>query len=146
MPSYQYRKYHYGDKTVVRLSDLHNGISFTGKTTSLYWIWALFLKRTVILNHNFVKKCNEQNMLNIVEHCWLLYKQALVYIQPVIAVAFHIATDLSSITYSVVHFKVTARTDMKMKMLTTTVKSMLNSLCFYTCGFLLEWKVLHCSW
>ena len=36
MPSYQYRKYHYGDKTVVRLSDLHNGISFTGKTTSLY--------------------------------------------------------------------------------------------------------------
>ena len=30
--SYQYRKYHCGDKTVVRLSYLHNGISFTGKT------------------------------------------------------------------------------------------------------------------
>ena len=30
MPSYQYKKSHYGDKTVVRLSYLHNGISYTG--------------------------------------------------------------------------------------------------------------------
>ena len=36
MPSYQYRKSHCGDKTVVRSSYLHNGISYTGKTTSLY--------------------------------------------------------------------------------------------------------------
>ena len=41
MPSYQYRKSHCGDKTVVRSSYLHNGISYTGKTTSLYWIRAL---------------------------------------------------------------------------------------------------------
>ena len=41
MSSYQYRKPHWGDKTVVRLSYLHNGISYTGKTTSLYWIRAL---------------------------------------------------------------------------------------------------------
>ena len=34
---YQYRKYHWGDKTVVRLSYLHNGISYTGKMWSLYW-------------------------------------------------------------------------------------------------------------
>ena len=40
MPSYQYRKSHCGDKTVVRSSYLHNGISFTGKTTSFYWIGA----------------------------------------------------------------------------------------------------------
>ena len=40
-PSYQYRKSHCGDKTVVRSSDLHNGIFFTGKMTSLYWIRAL---------------------------------------------------------------------------------------------------------
>ena len=39
--SYQYRKSHCGDKTVVRSSYLHNGISCTGKTTSLYWIGAL---------------------------------------------------------------------------------------------------------
>ena len=40
MPSFQYRKSHCGDKTVVRSSYLHNGISYTGKTTSLYWIRA----------------------------------------------------------------------------------------------------------
>ena len=40
MSSYQYRKSHCGDKTVVRSSYLHNGISYTGKITSLYWIRA----------------------------------------------------------------------------------------------------------
>ena len=38
MSSYQYRKSHCGDKTVVRSSYLHNEISYTGKMTSLYWI------------------------------------------------------------------------------------------------------------
>ena len=37
MSSYQYRKSHCGDKTVIWSSYLHNGISYTGKTTSLYW-------------------------------------------------------------------------------------------------------------
>ena len=41
MPSYRYRKSHCGDKTILRPSYLHNGISYTGKTTSLYWIRAL---------------------------------------------------------------------------------------------------------
>ena len=41
MPSFQYRKSHCGDKTVVRSSYLHNGISYTGKMSSLYWIGAL---------------------------------------------------------------------------------------------------------
>ena len=41
MSSYQYRKSHYGDKTVVRSSYLHNGISYTGKMASLYWIRSL---------------------------------------------------------------------------------------------------------
>ena len=39
--SYQYRKSHCGEKTVVRSSYLHKGISYTGKMTSLYWIRAL---------------------------------------------------------------------------------------------------------
>ena len=43
MSSYQYRKSHCGDKTVVRSSYLHNGISCTGKMSSLYWIRALVL-------------------------------------------------------------------------------------------------------
>ena len=37
MSSYQYRKYHCGDKTVARSSYLHNGISYTGKMAALYW-------------------------------------------------------------------------------------------------------------
>ena len=42
MSSYQYRKSHCGDKTFVRrTSYLHNGISYTGKMSSLYWIRAL---------------------------------------------------------------------------------------------------------
>ena len=45
MLSYQYRKSHCGDKTVVRSSYLHNGISFTGKMSSLYWIRAQVLDR-----------------------------------------------------------------------------------------------------
>ena len=38
--SYQYRKSHCWDKTILRPSYLHNGISYTGKMTSLYWIRA----------------------------------------------------------------------------------------------------------
>ena len=41
MSSYQYRKSHCGDKTVIISSYLHNGISYTGKMTSLYWIRTL---------------------------------------------------------------------------------------------------------
>ena len=37
MSPYQYRKSHCGDKTVIRASYLHNGISYTGKMTSSYW-------------------------------------------------------------------------------------------------------------
>ena len=40
MTSYQNRKSHCEDKTILRPSYLHNGISYTGKTTSLYWIRA----------------------------------------------------------------------------------------------------------
>ena len=40
MPSYRYRKFHCGDKTILRPSYLHNGIPYTGKMKSLYWIRA----------------------------------------------------------------------------------------------------------
>ena len=48
MSSYQYRKSHCGDKTVVRSSYLHNGISYTGKMSSLYWLRALLTKYSFI--------------------------------------------------------------------------------------------------
>ena len=38
LSSYQYRKSHCGDKTVVRSSYLHNGVLNTGKMSYLYWI------------------------------------------------------------------------------------------------------------
>ena len=41
MLSYQYRKFHCGDKTILWLSYLHNGISYTGKKAFLYWERAL---------------------------------------------------------------------------------------------------------
>ena len=50
MPSYQYRKFHCGDKTVVTSvvtsSYLHCGISYAGKMTSLYWIRAQVINWT----------------------------------------------------------------------------------------------------
>ena len=44
MSSYPYRKSHCADKTILRPSYLHNGISYTGKTASLYWIGVLVFK------------------------------------------------------------------------------------------------------
>ena len=40
MSSYRYRKPHCGDKTILRPSYLHNGISYTDKMIFLYWIRA----------------------------------------------------------------------------------------------------------
>ena len=40
MPSSQYRKSHYGDKTILLPCYLRNEISYIGKLTSLYWIMA----------------------------------------------------------------------------------------------------------
>ena len=50
MLSYQYRKSHCGDKTILRPSHLHNGISYTGKT-SLYWIGAQVVIGTIPQNY-----------------------------------------------------------------------------------------------
>ena len=53
MSSYQYRKSHCGDKMVVRSSYLHNGVSYTGKMSSLYWIGALTLTPQLFMeNYN----------------------------------------------------------------------------------------------
>ena len=43
MSSYQYRKFHCGDKTVARSSYLHNRISYTGKMASFCWISPLIV-------------------------------------------------------------------------------------------------------
>ena len=45
MPCYQYRKSHCGDKTILRPSYLHNGISYTSKTKSGPWSHVSVMKR-----------------------------------------------------------------------------------------------------
>ena len=51
MSSYQYRKSHCGDKTILRPSYLHNGISYTVKTTSSHWTRALMTYPATWLTH-----------------------------------------------------------------------------------------------
>ena len=55
MSSYQCRKSHCGDKTIIRSSYLHNGISYTGKMTSLYWIRSPFCDKIL----SCYPPCNE---------------------------------------------------------------------------------------
>ena len=50
MSSYQHRKSHCGDKTILRPSYLHNGISYTGKMISLYSMGAQVAMHGVHLN------------------------------------------------------------------------------------------------
>ena len=60
MSSYQYRKSHSADKTVIRPPCLHNEVSYTGKTTSLYWIRARYLVEffpRVYLDHRGLFVC-----------------------------------------------------------------------------------------
>ena len=65
MPSYQYRKSHCGDKTVVRSSYLHNGISYTGKMASLYWIGALGERGLVVrTSKNFLNCPNPDSKVH----------------------------------------------------------------------------------
>ena len=50
MSSYRYRKSHSGDKTVVRSSYLHNGISYNGKMSFLCWIGAQMISLPRLFN------------------------------------------------------------------------------------------------
>ena len=73
MSSYQYRKSHCGDKTVVRSSYLHNGISYTDKMSSLYWIRALVLPEYSCFSNKRVKQGNFINACNILGN-WKQFK------------------------------------------------------------------------
>ena len=45
----QHRISHCGDKTVIRSSYLHNGVSYTGNITSLYWIRAQIMPDKLVI-------------------------------------------------------------------------------------------------
>ena len=63
----QYRKSHCGDKTILRQSYLHIGISCTGKTTSLYWIGAQAdtLAATGSLHRQVISSCGNDLSINM---------------------------------------------------------------------------------
>ena len=87
--SYQYRKSHCGDKTILRPSYLHNAISYTGKMTSLYWIRALMIfstapnRRQVIIRLQVLQCLPFQEIVRTKIHspCILLLNTVLVFFQ-----------------------------------------------------------------
>ena len=52
MSSYHYKKSHCGNKTAIRSSYLHNGISYADKISSLYKIWTLVWCTVCFVNLN----------------------------------------------------------------------------------------------
>ena len=76
MSSYPLRKSHCGDQTVVRSSYLHNGISYTGKMSSLYWIRAQMLpsvSQTSVIQlkiHRIVVITQHIHMVKIIYGKW----------------------------------------------------------------------------
>ena len=66
---YQYRKSHRGDKTIIRLSYLHNGISYLGTTTSIYWNGSLivFVQVLYVLQLHIDNEGSQANVCSISE-------------------------------------------------------------------------------
>ena len=73
MPSYQYRKSHCGNKTILRPSYLHNGIFYTGKTTSLHQIRALVLSTTLSQSRLMNPKWHSCNRLGFEFVCGFVF-------------------------------------------------------------------------
>ena len=67
--SHQYRKSHCWDKTILRLTYLHHGISLTGKIASLYWIGGQIMRChyfsfTVVILLQFLFICHNVTELS----------------------------------------------------------------------------------
>ena len=73
MPSYQYRKSHCGDKTVVKSSYLHNGISYTctGKMTSLCLISPLFPCRIQMIFRQWLGALGSKALHSVLTHIYV---------------------------------------------------------------------------
>ena len=81
MMSYQYRKSHCGDKTVIRSSYLLNGISYTSKMSSLYWVGAQVIMSMVVsmvlhMQYEWVLVFNDERFqLPAQTQCWEIIKR-----------------------------------------------------------------------
>ena len=71
MSSCQHRKSHCGDKTVARSSYHHNGISYTGKMTSLYWTTPRFLTTPppLVFRYHSPVFCTDLNFYDLTWLC-----------------------------------------------------------------------------
>ena len=82
MSSYQYRKSHCGDKTILWPSYLPNEISYTGKVTSSYWIGAQINSRHTIIDYqNYISVFHiyiyVESYLNLIFKCIFSTKTTL---------------------------------------------------------------------
>ena len=68
MSSYQYRKSHCGNKTILWPSYLHNGISYTGKTTSLYWIGDQVYIESTLHQVSWLYSCTDSSKETCQQH------------------------------------------------------------------------------
>ena len=103
--SYQYRKSHFGDKTIFRPSYLHNGISYTGKMTSFYWIRAL-VSRAWISNYMTQNSmgCNYLSMPQTP-----VFGSKVIIYWPM--TWYTLAWSCVSIEYFIIHTRITANED-----------------------------------
>ena len=72
MQSYQYRKSHCGDKTIVRSSYLHNGNSYTDEMSSLYWIVAQVSETQLKIGHSQMKSAGVRFQMSWLDNGWTL--------------------------------------------------------------------------
>ena len=80
MSSYQDMIPHCGDKTILRPSHLLNGISYAGKTTSLYWIGAqFFFKKKVAFPSPFIFRCGVGIWNSPQSNCPLCYVECCLW-------------------------------------------------------------------
>ena len=68
MTSYQYRKFHCGDKMILRPSFLHNAISYTDKMSSLYWIRAQNYSTAIALSLGYGKEITYSQIMDVMTH------------------------------------------------------------------------------
>ena len=68
LSSYNYRKSHCGDKTVVRPSHLHNGISYTGNWLPWKYCLCPMLFMNIKFNHHSVIKIKSHYNM-VIENC-----------------------------------------------------------------------------
>ena len=80
--SYHYRKSHCGDKTVVRSSYLRNGISYTGKMVSLYWISPQNVTKHAVSAYFFGVYCI-QKCLIVLGMCVTVYVASNIHYCPI---------------------------------------------------------------